>query len=297
MDNNETILSKTPLSNHTVEEVHDFWDDNVCGEHFINPSVERQTPEFFAAYRQFRYDKEHHLDHIVDWESAKGKDVLEIGLGLGADATRWAEHAKSFTGVDLTPMAAESTQRHLNIRGFSGKTHVGNAESLPFEDEQFDFVSSHGVLHHTPDTLQTLKEVNRVIRPNGEFMVMFYAKNSFNYWVRIQGLMRLRFALARIKAKLSMTLKEPWKEHYENYKARGRDYISWNTWPHHCTDGPGCEIAYIRTFNEMKTMLETAGFSVERARKAHFPVGLPKKFERFLARYLGFYQFIWCRKN
>ena len=285
-----------PLSTHTISEVHGFWDDNVCGAHFINASVERQTPEFFAAYRDFRYKKEHHLMTLMDWQSAKGKDVLEIGLGLGADASQWARHAKSFTGLDLTEAAVDSTGRHLKILDLKGCVQVGNAEALPFENETFDIVSSHGVLHHTPDTLATLKESCRIIRPGGQLIVMFYAKNSFNYWARIQGLMRVQFLLALAKTKLGGKAGEPWKTHIENYKSRRWSYFGWNNWPHHCTDGPACEIAYIRTLKEMKNLLENAGFEVTRAHKAHFPISAPKKLEAFLAKYIGFYQFIWCKK-
>ena len=280
----------------TIDEVSGFWEDNVCGEHFINPSVERQTPEFFKAYREFRYDKEHHLDYLMDWKSAQGNSVLEIGLGLGADATRWATHAKEFVGADLTVAAVEATARHLEILGLEGSVQEGNAENLPFKEDRFDIVSSHGVLHHTPDTLATLKEVYRIVKPGGQFIVMFYSKNSFNYWARIQGLMRLQFLWNLLKSKLGGRVEEPWKAHVGNFKARGWSYFGWNTWPHHCTDGPECEIAFIRTYTEMKLLLQAAGFKVERGEKAHFPIGAPKIVERILSRYIGFYQFIWCRK-
>ena len=281
----------------TLDSAHDFWDDNVCGEHFINPSLERMTPEFFAAYRKFRYQKEHHLNTLIDWSSAKGKSVLEIGLGQGADSTRWARHAKEFIGVDLTPNAVETTRRHLAARGFSGTTQLANAENLPFEDDRFDLVYSHGVLHHTPDTLATLKHVYRITKPGGQFISMFYTKNSFNYWVRIQGIMRAQFLLNLCKQALGANIKEPWKTHLSNFKQRGWNYFSWKTWPHHCTDGPECEIAFIRSTRAMKNMLEQAGFEVEKTVKAHFPIGAPQKIERKLARFLGFYQFFWCKKH
>lgn len=280
----------------TIDNVEGFWDGNVCGAHFINPSVERQTSEFFEAYRNFRYQKEHHLNDLIDWESAKGKSVLEIGLGLGADSTRWAEHAQEFNGVDLTAAAVDSTRRHLEIRGFEGTIQQGNAEELPFDDKKFDIVYSHGVLHHTPDTLKTLREVNRVVKDGGQFIVMFYAKNSFNYWMRIQGTMRVQFLLNLVKSKLGGNVSEPWKTHLANFKQRGWSYFSWRTWPHHCTDGPDCEIAFIRTSREMTTLLQDAGFTVERKTKAHFPIRAGQAIERKLSRIFGFYQFIWCRK-
>ncbi len=280
----------------TIEAAHGFWQGNVCGEHFINPAVERMTPEFFNAYRAFRYAKEHHLNDLIDWPSAAGKSVLEIGLGLGADATRWAEHAREFVGVDLTAEAAEATRIHLAARGLKGTIEVANAEALPFPVDRFDLVYSHGVLHHTPDTLKSLKEVCRVTRRGGQFIVMFYARNSFNYWFRIQGLMRLRLLWSLLRRWMGGEVGEPWKSHLANLDARGWGYFGWRTWPHHCTDGPDCEISHIRSYAEMKALLEAAGFCIERAEKAHFPAGLPRGLERALARSLGFYQFIWCRK-
>jgi ubiquinone/menaquinone biosynthesis C-methylase UbiE len=280
----------------TIEAVHDFWEGNVCGEHFISPSIERMTPEFFAAYRRFRYGKEHHLNEVIDWTSATDKSVLEIGLGLGADSTRWAQYAREFVGVDLTSAAVEATKLHLAARGLYGVVEIANAEALPFEDQRFDIVYSHGVLHHTPDTLKSLREVYRVARPGAQFIVMFYARNSFNYWIRIQGLMRLQLFWSLLKKRMGGAVVEPWKTHLAHLHARGWSYFGWSTWPHHCTDGPDCEIAFIRSFREMKRLLETAGFQIEWAEKAHFPIGAPRRLERVLARALGFYQFIWCRK-
>ena len=46
----------------------------------------------------------------------------------------------------------EVAQKHVAISGLSAKVEVGNAEALDFEDATFDFVTSAGVLHHTPDT-------------------------------------------------------------------------------------------------------------------------------------------------
>lgn len=284
------------MVNQGIDAVADFWEGNVCGEHFVNADLDRQTPEFFEAYRDFRYEKEHHLNTIIDWESAKGKSVLEIGLGLGADSTRWAEQAADFQGVDLTTAAVESTTKHLHIRGLLGTARQANAESLPFQDDRFDVVYSHGVLHHTPDTLKTLQEVLRVLKPGGQLILMFYAKNSFNYWIRIQAWMRFRFLWNLLKANLGRVPNEPWSTHIANLRLRGWNYFSWTQWPHHCTDGPACEIAFIRTWREMKKIIDRAGFQVERHTKAHFPVGLAPATERTLARYVGFYQFIWCRK-
>ena len=175
----------------TVEQIEDFWNVNLCGHHFVKAAY--PTKEFFEQYTQFRYKKTHHLDTYIDWAGAKDKDVLEIGLGIGADATRWGKNAKSYTGVDLTEEAVHATQTHFNLLGLKGNIIKGNAEELPLPDKSFDIVYSHGVLHHTTHIDRTFKHINRVLRDNGEFIVMLYAKQSFNYWVRIQIWFRIRF--------------------------------------------------------------------------------------------------------
>jgi ubiquinone/menaquinone biosynthesis C-methylase UbiE len=279
-----------------LEQVEEFWDNNLCGKQFVEAKF--PSKEFFELYRNFRYKKTHHLDAYIDWKSAKEKDVLEIGLGIGADGTRWAEHAKSYTGVDLTTEAVRATQTHFSHLGLKGNIQQGNAEALNLSDKQFDIVYSHGVLHHTVNIENTFREIYRVLRPNGQFIVMLYAKGSFNYWFRIQVYFRLRLLFEILKNKIGGSSKGNWTLHIKNFKTEGWKYLSWENFPHRCTDGPNCKIANIYWPREMCEMLERAGFVIEKTKKAHFPLGgtFPK-FERFLAGFMGFHQLIWARKK
>jgi ubiquinone/menaquinone biosynthesis C-methylase UbiE len=64
---------------------------------------------------------------------------------------------------------------------------VADAEDLPFFDNSFDLVYSWGVLHHSPNTPQTIREVFRVLRPGGVARIMIYHKYSivgYMLWVR-----------------------------------------------------------------------------------------------------------------
>lgn len=277
----------------TIEKVRSFWDRNVCGAHFVKAPY--LTAEFFATYREFRYAKEHHLNSLISWSAAAGESVLEIGLGLGADSCRWAEHADSFTGIDLTDEAVHATRLHLKMRGLDGRILKGNAEDLPFDDTEFGIVYSHGVLHHTEDIERALREIRRVLKPNGTFIVMLYAKNSLNYWIRIQCIMRFHLVMSLLRQKFGRQASEPWATHLENLRQIGWEYFSWNNWPHRCTDGPECEIANIYSWREMSRLLEDAGFCVVKHGKAHLPIGLTPKAEQSIARWIGFYQFAWCR--
>lgn len=283
------------IDSQELQQVQDFWNANLCGKQFVDAKF--PSKEFFAYYRDFRYKKTHHLDQYIDWQSAKGKDVLEIGLGIGADGTRWAEHAKSYTGVDLTKEAVYATNIHLEHLGLKGKAMQGNAEALDLPSNSFDIVYSHGVLHHTTHIDKTFSEVYRVLKPGGQFIVMLYAKGSFNYWIRIQLYFRMRLWFELLKNKLGGRSKGNWALHVKNVKHDGMSYLSWKNFPHHCTDGPDCYIANIYTQREIRQMLGKAGFKIDRMKKGHFPIGghFPK-LERFLAGFMGFHQLVWAKK-
>lgn len=279
-----------------IEDVRSFWGNEPCGTHFVDEPL--GSPEFFAKYRSFRYRKEHHLETDIDWRSANGQDVLEVGLGLGADSTRWAAGSKSFHGADLTFAAAAATRKHLEILTRRGFILQANAECLPYRSQSFDLVYSHGVLHHTPNLAGALGEIHRVLRPGGRLILMLYARNSLNYWLRIQGYFRLRFLLSWAGARLGRIPASPWKDHLENVSRQGWHYFKWHAWPHHCTDGPDCALAATYSWRQERTILETSGFVIEKHTKAHLPLGARfPALERALARYLGFYQFAWCRKR
>jgi ubiquinone/menaquinone biosynthesis C-methylase UbiE len=195
-----------------INQVERFWNKNLCGSHFVTGDYLSEA--FFAKYRRYRYKKTHHLDAYVNWEGAKGKDVLEIGLGIGADACRWAKHAKSYTGIDITSESVFATKAHLQYRGLKGNIEKGNAEGMVFHDESFDIVYSHGVLHHTPNISKAFNEIWRVLKKDGEFILMVYARNSLNWWLRIQFYFRLRVLLKIVSDRLFRTSAQRFRDNH-----------------------------------------------------------------------------------
>jgi SAM-dependent methyltransferase len=145
---------------------------------------------------------------IRDWarfDHACGKEVLEIGVGLGTDFVRFARAGATVTGIDLTERSVELVRTRLQLEGLRGRVLVADAESLPFPDASFDRVYSWGVLHHTPDTARAVREAIRVLRPGGELTLMLYGRHSwvaYGLWVR-HGLLRLhpRWSVADVRAR------------------------------------------------------------------------------------------------
>ena len=173
-------------------QVRDFWDESSCGEVYADGQAER---DYYESHRRARYELEPYLLDFARFPEGEGKDVLEIGVGMGADHLEWAKsRPRSLTGVDLTPRAVEHTQKRLEVYGLSSEVRVGDAESLPFADDSFDLVYSWGVLHHSPNTPEAVNEVHRVLRPGGTARIMIYHTYSltgYMLWTRY-GLLRGR---------------------------------------------------------------------------------------------------------
>ena len=156
---------------NSKDAVRDFWNDAACGEKLLLPSFD---VEGFKAQSAERYRLEPYIIPFADFAASAERDVLEIGLGLGADHERFARAGAKLHGIDLTPHAVEVTQRRLAMQGLSSDLCVGDAEALPFPDGSFDVVYSWGVIHHSPNTAQAAREILRVLKPGGSFRVMVY---------------------------------------------------------------------------------------------------------------------------
>jgi SAM-dependent methyltransferase len=96
--------------------------------------------------------------------------VLDVGCGRGGTA-QVMDHffrPRCIAGVDLSPVAIEFCRRQYTAPHF--EFHVGDAESLPFEDNSFDVVTNIESAHCYPDVGQFYGEVRRVLRTPGYFL-------------------------------------------------------------------------------------------------------------------------------
>ncbi|WP_199190500.1 class I SAM-dependent methyltransferase [Nitratireductor sp. StC3] len=166
-------------------EVIDFWDRASCGEELYLSEGDYQ------AQADERYRLEPYIKTFIEPERWSGAKVLEIGVGLGADHQLLAESGAVLSGVDLTPRAIQHTKERFRRLGLKSDLRVADAENLPFEDATFDMVYSWGVIHHSPDTYKSVREIFRVLKPNGTMKVMIYHK-----WSLIGLMLWLRYGLA-----------------------------------------------------------------------------------------------------
>ncbi len=98
--------------------------------------------------------------------------ALELGCGTGFFLLNLKQAGVLDEGhvTDISPGMVEVAQRNARGLGFEVEGRVADAETLPYDDDTFDLVVGHAVLHHIPDVELALREVVRVLRPGGRFV-------------------------------------------------------------------------------------------------------------------------------
>jgi len=118
---------------------------------------------------------------------AKGqfRRVLELGCGAGIGTLhilrRLEPEQLIATDYDETtlPLAQRYVEKHWSGGGVTFRQ--ADATSLPFEDEHFDAVVAFGVLHHIHDYRRAVREIARVLKSGGTFLIEEVTREA-HFW-------------------------------------------------------------------------------------------------------------------
>jgi len=96
-------------------------------------------------------------------------DALEIGSGTGYFSLNLMQMGivERLTATDISPGMLRRLATTASELGLAVDTVATDAERLPFEDESFDLVFGHAVLHHIPHLETAFAEFRRILRPGG----------------------------------------------------------------------------------------------------------------------------------
>jgi len=288
-------------------QVQSFWQQSPCDSWFTEEA--QGTPAFYRTLDEHRYQVHPQLAAAADFEQARGKRVLEIGCGCGSEAERFVRAGASYTAVDLTRAAVSITQRRFQLTGLPGRFTQGDAENLPFADGSFDIVYSHGVLHHTPDTPRTIREVHRVLAPGGRAMIMLYYENSFNYQVNLRIVRRLRAQLLRSEFGIRLARRiwheseEELRRHADLVRENPGAYLDMQNMLNRNTDGPDNPLSQVfsrESAAEMFWQFRNVRTSVMFWNPNYLPLlgkMIPRPVENWLAARWGWHLWIYADKN
>src|SRR5688572_4627409 len=103
------------------------------------------------------------------WPAQPFEHGLEIGAGTGYFCLNMLQLGviERATATDISPGMLSALGASAEELGVVAKTVQTDAEELPFDDESFDLVFGHAVLHHIPDLERAFAEFERVLRPGG----------------------------------------------------------------------------------------------------------------------------------
>ena len=105
----------------------------------------------------------------------EGEKILDIGCGAGVDSLIAALKTGpkgSVTGMDLSGEMIARAEKNRSGAYIKNVTFLeGSAEKLPFPEESFTLVISNGVFNLVPDKSLAIREVLRVLKPGGRFLI------------------------------------------------------------------------------------------------------------------------------
>jgi ubiquinone/menaquinone biosynthesis C-methylase UbiE len=163
-----------PNPHATAEEVEAAWSDpklaNILYHDWEAGTYdEKWSISFDQRCIDYARDRFVHVAGNGGWPYAKS---LELGCGTGFFTLNLKLAGVIDEGhvTDLSPGMVEVAQRNARGLGFEVEGRVADAERLPYDDDTFDIVIGHAVLHHIPDLDLAFAEILRVLKPGGRFV-------------------------------------------------------------------------------------------------------------------------------
>ncbi len=216
--------------------VADYWTGHNVTMHKIFQSRE-ESLEYF----HWRGDQYPGYLETMPVSGADGLDVLDYGCGPGHDLVGFLEFSRPrrLVGIDVSSSSLTEAKHRLTLHGGERTELVlaaPDSTRLDFPDHSFDYIHSSGVLHHVSNLPATLRELRRVLRPDGRMRVMVYNRDSL--WMHLYVAWILRYRDGTIPPELPI-----------------QDAFT------RATDGPDCPIANCYSAQEFGDIVAAAGFN------------------------------------
>ena len=223
----------------TIETVQAYWDRRPCNIRHSPAPI--GTREYFDQVEQRKYFVEPHIPGFAEFPKWQGKQVLEIGCGIGTDTINFARAGAIVTAMDLSSESLKLAQVRAKVFGLQDRIrfYQGDSEQLSqfVPVKPYDLVYSFGVIHHTPHPGRVVKEMKKYLLPGSEVRIMLYSKVSYKlFWVmREEGV----WDMSRMDELIA-----------KNSEAQ-----------------TGCPVTYTYTFDEIRHLLD--GYEILDIHKAH----------------------------
>jgi len=169
----------------TIDKIKDYWKGKRIPQQWYS-NKEPLTLQWFNDISKKRYELYYpYLKKFCEFENHRDEKVLEIGCGMGTDSVEYAKNGAKVTAIDIGEDQINLTKLNFKLRNLQyDEITTGNVENLKFKDETFDLVYCFGVIHHTVEISKAIDEIFRVLKNDGEAIIMIYARGWKHYLKR-----------------------------------------------------------------------------------------------------------------
>jgi 2-polyprenyl-3-methyl-5-hydroxy-6-metoxy-1,4-benzoquinol methylase len=257
----------------SVKDVKHFWESNplFSGESYHEIASKNWFEEHERIYTRDCFAGS--LDKRIFANASRDSKVLDLGCGVGMWLSQFAKRGyRNLTGADLTSKALSIAQKRADTYGYEYALHKENAEELSYENCSFDHVNCQGVIHHTPNTENCIKEISRILKPDGTALISVYYKNIIlRNW-------KLLYPLGKILGMMKFGMKGRGRE--DIFKIKNMNDLT------RLYDGADNPIGKVYSKMEFSNLLKSH-FKIEEVffhffPARSFPFKIPKVLHRFL---------------
>ncbi len=186
-----------------------MYTDTATMDKPLNPGVEptnhaalvRRVNQLYHELTGHAFDAEHRYRHRVErpfWQVVArrvlahpavraSRVVVDLACGTGFVSGIWRPYLQGkdrLIAVDLGLTTLKATRsKWMNNGGKPARTNLfpvaGDGASLPLADKSVDLLGMNAALHHVPDPIAVLREIDRVLRPGGYFALGFEPNRAY----------------------------------------------------------------------------------------------------------------------
>lgn len=151
-----------------------------------NQSMKKEVKKFYSKYpcggEWEKGDARHELLpwmlEAFEYDKHDGELLLDVGCGTGIDLLRYTKGGAKVIGIDLSEKPLKIAKQNIKEIGDVPSLIRCDLENIPLNDGTFDMIYSNGVLHHTPNHEEGIREILRVLKPDGKSVILLYHKYS-----------------------------------------------------------------------------------------------------------------------
>jgi SAM-dependent methyltransferase len=180
---------------------------------FIKDLIEREI-----KIRDVRQGTQVFKDKVAFWAKENHiRTMMDFGCGLGQDGLYFAKTlGVQVVFGDIVPSNVKLTSRFANIWGISTESVLIDDPKTFDVGRKFDLIFSNGVLHHSPEARDIVRNLKRFLTPHGLFIVMLYTRKHYER----AGARDIHDYAVKSEASAPIPVSNPYTEYYDLEKAQ-----------------------------------------------------------------------------